>query len=76
MTANIKELPRAASLDYTPDEILASVASEDLKSILIVGVLDDGSLYVTCSHSKVADTLLLLKQGQLFMDRQIEGLAR
>ena len=63
--SNVIDLPVVTSLDHDPARILAKACDEKFKSVVIVGVTEDGEEYFASSAADGADVLWYLERAKL-----------
>ena len=52
---------------HAPDDILDAAKGKGIERVLIVGVLADGELWFSGSHSDTAENLLALERAKLVL---------
>jgi hypothetical protein len=64
MTAPVFRLP--VSSTYTPEQVLAEVAKENLQDILVIGYDEEGYIYILSSRMTCAEAAFLAHKAQLW----------
>jgi len=52
---------------HAPDAILDAAKGQGIERVLVVGVLGDGQLWFSGSHSEVAENLLALERAKMML---------
>lgn len=63
--SNVVKMSGATTMPHTPDDILDAAKGRGIERVLVVGVLADGELWFSGSHSDVAENLLALERAKL-----------
>lgn len=61
---DVVQLGGITTVPHEPDAILEAAKGKNIARVLVVGILDDGELWFSGSHSDTAENLLALERAK------------